>query len=147
MKFFHILICLLLIAFLAWLNQALAPADVSHYGGVSWVGWASIGLVGVGVGLLFIFKDSSRAFGFFKAYDEKAAPAANIRTLTPAELAELGLDKYRGPAYPHPVIFPERCIGCQACVDACPHDVWRHAQAELLLPSVSRRVANPVWRT
>ena len=27
------------------------------------------------------------------------------------------------PDYPHPVIFPERCIGCHACVEACPHDV------------------------
>jgi NAD-dependent dihydropyrimidine dehydrogenase PreA subunit len=72
---------------------------------------------------LFIFNDSSRAFGFFKARDERAAPATNIRTLSKAELTELGLDKYRGPSYPHPVIFPERCIGCQACVDACPHDV------------------------
>jgi thioredoxin reductase (NADPH) len=28
-----------------------------------------------------------------------------------------------GPDYPHPVIIAERCIGCRACVDACPHDV------------------------
>src|SRR5207244_5064540 len=27
------------------------------------------------------------------------------------------------PSYPHPVIITERCIGCHACVDACPHDV------------------------
>ena len=28
-----------------------------------------------------------------------------------------------GPAYPHPVINPQTCIGCHACVEACPHDV------------------------
>jgi len=28
-----------------------------------------------------------------------------------------------GPGYPHPVIDPLLCIGCHACVDACPHDV------------------------
>ena len=123
MKFFHLFICVVLIGFLIWLNQTFVSPDAVRYGGLSWIGWASIALVGVGVGLLFIFNDSSRAFGFFKAHDEKAAPPTNIRTLSKAELTELGLDKYRGPSYPHPVIFPERCIGCQACVDACPHDV------------------------
>ncbi len=123
MKFFHLFICVVLIGILTWLNQTVVPADAVRYGGLSWIGWASIALVGLGVGLLFIFNDSSRAFGFFKARDERAAPATNIRTLSKAELTELGLDKYRGPSYPHPVIFPERCIGCQACVDACPHDV------------------------
>src|SRR5262249_24806418 len=27
------------------------------------------------------------------------------------------------PVYPHPVINPRLCIGCHACVEACPHDV------------------------
>jgi thioredoxin reductase/ferredoxin-like protein FixX len=123
MKFFQLFACVVLVGLLIWLNQVFVPSDAAHYGGLAWMGWLSIALVGVGVGLLFVFKDSSRAFGFFKDYDEKAAPPTKIRTLSKEELTELGLDKYRGPAYPHPIIFPERCIGCQACVDACPHDV------------------------
>src|ERR671913_498213 len=40
--------------------------------------------------------------------------------LTPEQIEKY--DK-NGPAYPHPVIITERCIGCHACVEACPHDV------------------------
>jgi thioredoxin reductase len=123
MKLFHILICLLLIAVLVSLNIMLVPAGAPRYGGLSWIGWSSILLMGGLIGFFVIFNDSARAFGFFRARDEKAAPPVNIRTLSEAELKELKIDKYRGPTYPHPVIFPERCIGCQSCVDACPHDV------------------------
>jgi thioredoxin reductase (NADPH) len=28
-----------------------------------------------------------------------------------------------GPKYPYPVVDPVLCIGCHACVEACPHDV------------------------
>ena len=123
MKPFPIIICLTLIGLLIWLNRTLVAGDAVAFGGLSWIGWASILAVVFLIGFVAIFNDSTRAFGFFRARDEQAAPPVKIRNLTSAELAELGLDKYRGPAYPHPVIFPERCIGCQACVDACPHDV------------------------
>ncbi len=123
MKFFHILACLTVIGLLIWLNQMVVPDNILRFGGLTWIGWASLLLVGVASGLFVIVTDSARAFGFFRARDEKAAPPTKIRTLERNELKELGLEKYRGPTYPHPVIFPQRCIGCQACVDACPHDV------------------------
>ncbi len=123
MKPLQIIICIGLAGLLIWLNQSFVPEEAVSFGGLSWIGWSSILAVGFLVGFLVIVNDSARAFGFFRARDEMATPPANIRTLGRTELKELGLDKYRGPSYPHPIIFPERCIGCQACVDACPHDV------------------------
>jgi thioredoxin reductase len=123
MKVFHIILCLTVIGLLAGLNVAFVPVRAAKFGGLSWIGWASILFVGFAIGFFVIFNDSTRAFGFFRSRDKKAAPPVSIRALTESELAELKIDKYRGPTYPHPVIFPERCIGCQSCVDACPHDV------------------------
>lgn len=123
MRFFHILICLGLLALLVWINQTMVNDQTITYGGLSWIGWVSILAVGLVIGAMAIVNDSTRAFGFFSRSSDKAALANVVRTLSLTELGELGVTKYRGPSYPHPVIFPERCIGCQACVDACPHDV------------------------
>jgi thioredoxin reductase (NADPH) len=40
-----------------------------------------------------------------------------------ARFINLAKMKAEGPSYPHPVIDPVLCIGCHACVEACPHDV------------------------
>ncbi len=123
MKAFHLIISLSIVAVLIWLNRLDAGNAVTMYGGLSWIGWASIAIVVFGICVLILANDSARAFGFFRSKDTQASPPPDIRVLSTSELRELNLDKYRGPAYPHPIIFPERCIGCQACVDACPHDV------------------------
>ncbi|MBA3631527.1 MAG: NAD(P)-binding domain-containing protein [Acidobacteria bacterium] len=123
MKISQFIICFVLLALVVFVNLNFGADGVTKIGGLTWLGWASIGLFLVGVGLVFAVGDVARAFSFFDKSDVEANPLPKVRTLTAEELAELGVKKYKGPSFPHPVIFTERCIGCQACVDACPHDV------------------------
>ncbi len=121
MKTSQIIISVILLTLLVTINQ-YPLTSTEKFGGLSFVGWASIGIFLIGVGFVVAASDLARTFRFLMRKDAKILPPP-VRVLTPAELEELEIRKYRGPDYPHPVIFTERCIGCHACVDACPHDV------------------------
>jgi thioredoxin reductase/ferredoxin-like protein FixX len=122
MKTSQIVISAILLVLLIGINQLPLAASTGQFGGLTVVGWTSLGLFLVGVGLVVAVSDSARTFRFLTRREEAVLPPP-VRVLTPDELNELEIKKYKGPDYPHPVIFTQRCIGCHACVDACPHDV------------------------
>lgn len=96
-------------------------AGKSFLGGLPWYGWASISLFLGAVGLTFAVRDAARARTLLEDPPLPKHDEESQRLQLSKEL----LQQYDpdGPNYPHPVIVTERCIGCHACVDACPHDV------------------------
>jgi Thioredoxin reductase len=93
-------------------------------GGLPFYAWAGIFLSVIFVGALYIWRDAARARRLLKASAGKKVVAEELNTqITKEDLELIRQMEPNGPAYPHPVIFAERCIGCHACVEACPHDV------------------------
>lgn len=119
----QVIIIVALLALLVAVNLLTGGNDTGrHYlGGVPWYGWSGVGIALAFVGIGFAMRDSLRTRHFIEAPPpEVVAKNSGEALVSEADLARIDPD---GPGYPHPVIFPERCIGCHACVDACPHDV------------------------
>jgi thioredoxin reductase len=101
------------------------------YGAVPWFGWLVLAGLTLMLGAGFVFIDSSRRRGsVLKAatavpdVEKPKSATALLRAATtalPEWAREIALDDE--VKYPHPVINVATCIGCHACVDACPHDV------------------------
>lgn len=103
------------------LRQSGDTTSWRNFGALPWYGWlALLAALPIG-GLCLVAADSlRRKYAKPPAVDEAtAAPKATLIKLTPSQQKQ----KDEGPLFPRPVIDPLLCIGCHACVEACPHDV------------------------
>ena len=123
MKKSQLLIIIALLVLLLAINLLTRDTATgkSYFGGLPWYGWAGISLFLIIVGVGFALRDAARARRLLEEPVVKPPTADDGRIQLSQEL----LEKYDpdGPDYPHPVVVAERCIGCHACVEACPHDV------------------------
>ncbi|HEU4388006.1 MAG TPA: NAD(P)-binding domain-containing protein, partial [Blastocatellia bacterium] len=106
-------------------------ARLRAYGALPWYVWVLVAAAAPVIGLSLLVIGSSREKSAIAA---EAAAAPTAPQLEPGRSIDLDKLKEEGPPYPHPVIDPLLCIGCHACVEACPHDVI----------AIVNGVANPV---
>ncbi|HYY99687.1 MAG TPA: NAD(P)-binding domain-containing protein [Pyrinomonadaceae bacterium] len=121
MKKSQLFVILALLALLMATNLLTKDPSKGFFGGLPWWGWAGIALFLLVTGVAFALRDSRRA----RLLLEEPVPAGPEEDDGRIRLTPELLERYdpEGPDYPHPVVVTERCIGCHACVDACPHDV------------------------
>jgi thioredoxin reductase len=119
----QLLIIIALLALLLAINQMTSDSAFlkSFGGGLPWWGWVGITLFLIIIGVAFAIRDGWQARSLLEDRIAKDTSGdAQSGQLSPELLEKYDPD---GPDYPHPVIITDRCIGCHACVDACPHDV------------------------
>ncbi|HWC76624.1 MAG TPA: NAD(P)-binding domain-containing protein [Blastocatellia bacterium] len=90
------------------------------FGGAPWYAWAGVAAVVPLVALAVMAAGTARRKRWLRT--TKVEPSAEVPK-PPTGSIDLEKVKAEGPPFPHPVIDPVLCIGCHACVEACPHDV------------------------
>jgi thioredoxin reductase/NAD-dependent dihydropyrimidine dehydrogenase PreA subunit len=95
--------------------------DMSQVGALPWYGWVATGFLIVPLGLFFIRRSAEQARRLLIKPPPKDLQELQKR-IKEAERRRKTYDA-DGPEYPHPVIIEENCISCNACIEACPHDV------------------------
>ena len=104
-------------------KDTLSASVLSSFGALPWYGW--VGLVGIlpVAALAVMAVGTARRKSSLRNVQMDVAP--NEAEVAKALTNVLDLEKLKAQEapYPHPVINQQTCIGCHACVEACPHDV------------------------
>ncbi len=104
-------------------NIAAFTSDSSHlyFGGLPWYGWVGLlaALPVIGFVFLAVYAIRNR-LPLKEVKPDESGGEVEEKPARGADLASFGAEEL---IYPHPVINPLLCIGCHACVEACPHDV------------------------
>ena len=120
MKRSHLIITAIFLTIL--LVMAFAIRIPVSYGALPWPGWMGLGIITLAFGIALIIIDTRQRRG--RVIGAMTEVEAKYDSDKPQDIEPppTVLDP-KGPFYPHPVINVTTCIGCHACVDACPHDV------------------------
>jgi thioredoxin reductase len=100
----------------------MANGFQASYGAMPPAGWLGFLFFVLFVGVALVVVDTRRSRGrvIEEMLGADPGPAGIAPEAPPRAPTVLDPD---GPPYPHPLINVATCIGCHACVDACPHDV------------------------
>jgi thioredoxin reductase (NADPH) len=138
MKRSHLIITLFFLVLL--LVVVFATSLPVSYGAVPWVGWGGLTLLTMFLVIALVMIDTkkrrSRVLEAMAEAEEKVVPETEEQTVS-GDLPRAMLDP-KGPSYPHPVINIGTCIGCHACVDACPHDVLAMVNGKAITVAVEQ---------
>ncbi len=92
------------------------------YGAMPARGWLGFLFFVLFIGFALVIADAKRSRSRVVEEMAVAQAAVSEKKAETSNLPPTVLDP-EGLPYPHPVINVATCIGCHACVDACPHDV------------------------
>ncbi|QQS46969.1 MAG: NAD(P)-binding domain-containing protein [Acidobacteriota bacterium] len=96
----------------------------TSYGAVPAAGWIGLAFFAVFIGFTLVLTDSRhRRSMIYRAMAEAELRRSQDLPISAAPATHVSVIDDAGPSYPHPVINVVTCIGCHACVDACPHAV------------------------
>ncbi|MFY9572064.1 MAG: NAD(P)-binding domain-containing protein, partial [Blastocatellia bacterium] len=102
-------------------------AFVSRLGIVPWHLWtAPIGIFALGGTVLIAFGNARRR----KLLRDESERGRIVQAYQETEENHRRLP----PTYTFPRIDPDRCIGCHACIEACPHDVLSMSHEHIATP-------------
>ena len=107
------------------------------YGAMPPAGWLGLIFFVLFIGFALVIADTRRSRG--RVIEEmRGAETAPVENKPEALKIPLPMLDPEGLPYPHPIINVASCIGCHACVDACPHDVLAIVNGKAALVAVEQ---------